>query len=89
VRDRRTDEDIARKVATSGSGATLFPDPEVATFRALSVAVPRLPTFSLFLSYYILPHHRTIAHAVPNDLTQRSNEVSNLLLPLNSLLTTR
>ena len=54
MRDRRTDEDIARKVATSGSGATLFPDPEVATFRALSVAVPRLPTFSLFLSYYYL-----------------------------------
>jgi len=54
VRNRRTDKDIARKVATSGSGATLFPDPEVATFRALSVAVPRLPTFSLFLSYHYL-----------------------------------
>jgi len=81
VRYRRTNKDIARKVATSGS---MLPDPEVATFCAISLPVSRLPTPFLFLSY----NHCTIAHAVANDLTTSSwNEVSNISLTLNSLLT--
>ena len=54
--------------------------------RAISLAVPQLPTPFPFLSYHY--HHCTIAHTVPDDLTTSGwNKVSNLLLTFNSLLT--
>lgn len=74
MRNCRTVKDIAREVSTSGSGNI---DPEVVTSRVISLSVSQLPTPFFFLSY----NHRTIAHAVANDLITSSWKVVSNISP--------